>query len=217
MYFPVVVVQCGTAPPTTPDPMAMWAPEIVGSDEFQAVQSCSLNSSTLHHTPIKLARPSMFVFVWQCLKIWCKDNFDVILKTSQTHGSQTINKKHPKTKFLVIILNVIMCRWCYQLLTQTFCPQGRVLKMSTCSLLPLRKIRDWIGKDPDLRENTQQIVEGLDLGGIERSKWIGLLSRSASMDGRKRGGAKTQKREPLKVHAFFGDHQRVNMSCVFFG
>ena len=121
------------------------------------------------------------------------------------HKPSTQNIPKPsKTKFLVIILNVIMCRWCYQLLTQTFCPQGRVPKMSTCSLLPLRKIRDWIGNDPDLRENTQQIVEGWDVGGIERSKWSGLLSRSASMDGRKRWGknAKTM-REPLKVHAFF--------------
>jgi len=35
------------------------------------------------------------------------------------------------------------------------------------NLLP-RKIRDWIGTDPQLRENTQQIVKGWDVEGIDR-------------------------------------------------
>lgn len=64
------------------------------------------------------------------------------------------------------------------------------------NLLP-RRIRDWIGKDPQLRENTQQIVEGWDVFG-DREILSGMAAgpqasiwRGASMDRRKRGRAKT--------------------------
>lgn len=50
------------------------------------------------------------------------------------------------------------------------------LKDDQRNLLP-RKIRDWIGKDPQLRENTQQIVKGWDVEGIERIEVEWLPSR----------------------------------------
>lgn len=82
------------------------------------------------------------------------------------------------------------------------------------NLLP-RKIRDWIGTDPQLRENTQQIVKGWDVEGIDRIEVEWPPSRphfNLSMDRRKRGKGKND-----RFLTFEGSqivHSRLYMSCA---
>ena len=79
------------------------------------------------------------------------------------------------------------------------------------NLLP-RKIRDWIGTDPQLRENTQQIVKGWDVEGIERSKWNGCRAGLTSMDRRKRGKGKNDRFLTFEGAQIL--HSRLYMSCA---